>query len=121
MFNVMLSQADLMSPFYYQLLQVRDNPASKRLTNITYDKQRIVSVSIYFDDLVVQTIQEQPAKTPEQLIADLGGFMGLCVGTSLLGLFEVFEIIIDLILTYLRLRDSKVDTEVQPSNLKTTN
>jgi hypothetical protein len=103
-FNVMLSQAEFMSPFYRQLMLVLYNNASKSLKNLTYDKQRIVSVNIYFEDLIVQSIQEQPAKIPEQLVADLGGFMGLCVGTSLLGIFEIFEIILDLILTYRSLK-----------------
>jgi hypothetical protein len=96
------SQGNYPSPFYAKQLATKSRN-TKRVQNLTLDemRQRVLAVNVYFSDLVFQNIVEKPARSIEQLIADVGGFIGLCVGTSLLSCVEILEIILDLAFTYI--------------------
>ncbi|XP_041372166.1 uncharacterized protein LOC121385525 [Gigantopelta aegis] len=53
----------------------------------------LVTVQIYFKDLGVQESKKSPAYSTEGLLCDIGGSIGLCLGGSVLTLFEVFDIL----------------------------
>lgn len=52
-----------------------------------------LKVNIYFEDLNYEVISEEPLYDTTQLISDVGGSLGLCLGASLLCICEVFEAI----------------------------
>ncbi len=73
-----LSISDFPTPFYYDLLKTttskpeNDNFGQKNFT-LAEVKKRILSVNIYFEDLVFTNIDELPARNLDALIADVGG------------------------------------------------
>ncbi|RNA37545.1 hypothetical protein BpHYR1_012940 [Brachionus plicatilis] len=38
------------------------------------------AVNIYHDDIAMTFVEEKPTRTVEQLVAEIGGFLGLCAG-----------------------------------------
>lgn len=50
-----------------------------------------------------------PAKTLEQYIADIGGIMGLCIGTSLLSFVELLELGLLLLFSLFEKRDRRIN------------
>jgi hypothetical protein len=59
-------------------------------------KESILGLTITYSDLTYTLIEENLAITFAQLISNLGGSLGLCIGISLLSIFELFELITDL-------------------------
>lgn len=52
---------------------------------------------MYNSDIEYTSITEQPAVTPIELIANVGGTLGLFIGVSLLSFLEMVEILIKII------------------------
>lgn len=96
-YNFKTFQADFPSPFYGKVL-IEDNKLkpnlARNLTSFQNVKDTVLAVNVFYDDLSLNVIKEYPAKTIEQLVAEIGGFLGLCVGISLLSIVEIFEIIL---------------------------
>ena len=61
-----------------------------------------MDTEIYLDSLNIDTIVEEPAYTFISLLADFGGNSGLYVGFCALSLFELFELIWDLLSATIR-------------------
>ncbi|XP_045176235.2 FMRFamide-activated amiloride-sensitive sodium channel-like [Mercenaria mercenaria] len=78
-----------------------------------YDRYRnnFVRVIIYFEDLNYQKITEEPFYTTVRFICDIGGAMGLFIGVSILSLFEVLQLILELVLY---LKDRKLNDGLSP-------
>jgi hypothetical protein len=98
-YNLALSQSDFPTPFYADLLMQYDrlyNNDKKNFTSYQQVKQSVISVDIFFSELAYTSIDEVPAKTFEQFFGDIGGLMGLCIGTSLLSFIEFIELLITL-------------------------
>ena len=55
------------------------------------------SIYVYYKTLKYTSITQQVKTKPEQLISNLGGYLGLFVGLSFVSLFEITEIIIEII------------------------
>lgn len=55
----------------------------------------IVSVNVYFKSNSIKKITEKPAILPQDLLANVGGAMGLFLGISFLSFVEIVEIIIE--------------------------
>ena len=70
-------------------------------TNVNYEtiKQNILSVNIYFDRLESTTIQEGKQTEFVDLVAGIGGTLGLFLGVSVLSLFEVVEVLLEILLS----------------------
>ena len=58
-----------------------------------------LQVNIFFTSLTYENIQETPAMDVAQLMSNLGGVIGLYLGVSIVAAFEVFELIIRLIIS----------------------
>ena len=54
-------------------------------------KENFVRVEVYFEALNFQKIKESPAYTGVDFLSDFGGNIGLWLGWSVLGLFEVIQ------------------------------
>ncbi len=54
-------------------------------------------IYVYYKTLKYTSIIQQAKTKPEQLISNLGGYLGLFVGLSFVSLFEITEIIIEII------------------------
>lgn len=63
--------------------------------NSSTNKQNLVALEVYFEDLVVQLVDEQPAYDAFRLIADIGGQLGLFLGVSLLSVTEFLTWLLD--------------------------
>lgn len=99
-YNLVTYQSVFPSPFYADYLIKYDRPAYRSVRNLTsfaQIKRSVLALNIYFSDISYSYTFEVPMKTIEQLIADIGGLMGICIGTSLLGFVEIIELILDLL------------------------
>lgn len=94
-YNLATSQSEYPSLFYGDFLIRSDkilNNSSRNFSNYAQLKETILSVNVFYDDISYSVVNEVPAKTLEQFIADLGGYMGLTLGSSLLSLIEILEL-----------------------------
>lgn len=100
-YDLTTSYADYPSPFYAELIMNFQQDRNKTVTfsNITQLKESSLAVNIYFEDLSYTLIEEVPARTLEQFVADIGGFTGLCIGNSILSFVELIELILQIIYT----------------------
>ena len=60
-------------------------------TNMTYVKENFAHVKIYFDTMEYVTNHQLKAMTLEQIVADIGGQLGICLGASLITLAEFLD------------------------------
>ncbi|CAF0984134.1 unnamed protein product [Brachionus calyciflorus] len=103
-FNVQLSHTQFPSIFYSDLLIQHDKLLGNVRNFSSYEQLRssTLAVNIYYDDIGYTTVVEVVAKTFEQFFGEVGGFLGLCIGISLLSVIEVLEIIFKIAFVYLR-------------------
>ena len=96
-FNLATLQADYPSKFYSELIIAANNNSSRNLTTYEDVKTSTLSVNIYYDDLIKTLINEVEPQTIDGLIANFGGIIGLCIGSSLLSIVELIELFLELI------------------------
>ncbi|XP_070582192.1 uncharacterized protein [Ptychodera flava] len=74
-------------------------PINEKVRNIVVDEQsareNLVRLAVYYEELNYQKITKLPAYTIEELLADLGGILGLYIGMSLITAFEVLELFLN--------------------------
>ncbi|CAF1084842.1 unnamed protein product, partial [Brachionus calyciflorus] len=78
-YDYKVSQADFPSPFYADVLIEHGKLYPNYARNfINYDqiKKSVLAVNIYFDDVSISFLKDNEAKSVNQLVADIGGFMG---------------------------------------------
>jgi hypothetical protein len=59
------------------------------------NKPNTTTVMVFYRTLKYISISQQAKTKPEQLVSNLGGYLGLFVGLSFISLFEIIEIIIE--------------------------
>lgn len=76
---------------------------------VTYENVRdsLVSLLIAYEDIEYTMISEQPTLTIIDVIANVGGTLGLFIGISLLSVFELAEILIKILGIWLRNESKK--------------
>lgn len=113
-YNFKTLKSDFPTPFYAKVLiehnKMRPNLA-RNLTTLKNVKDTVLAVNVFYNDISMRIIQEYPAKTFEQLVAETGGFLGLCLGISLLSIVEFFELILKIFLV-------KSSFKINPSESK---
>ncbi|CAL1540638.1 unnamed protein product, partial [Lymnaea stagnalis] len=57
-----------------------------------------IKLNIYFEDLNYEELSEQADYEKSQLLSDIGGSIGLWIGISVLGLFELFHLVADIVM-----------------------
>jgi hypothetical protein len=60
-------------------------------------KKKIIRVFAYYDDFKYNYISQKPKTEPFSFISDIGGIFSLFLGISLISVFEIFEVIYDLV------------------------
>ena len=70
-----------------------ENQLSFDQWSFDYLQQTTLKLNIFYDDLTYTIVDEIPALTIENLIAYIGGNLGLFLGMSLLSLIETFELV----------------------------
>ncbi|CAF0745052.1 unnamed protein product [Brachionus calyciflorus] len=100
-YNLQISQADFPTEFYADFLMNYDatlKNSSRNFSSYKNVKKSTLAVNVYFDDIGYTLVEEKPSKTLEQLVADIGGLLGLCIGISFLSVAEIFDSILKIIL-----------------------
>ncbi|CAF1028750.1 unnamed protein product [Brachionus calyciflorus] len=102
-YSLQISHANYPTPFYADFLMTYDaliNNGSRNFISYSNVKESTLAVNIYFDDICYSIVEEKPSETIEQLVADIGGFLGLCIGVSILSVVEIFDSILRVILLF---------------------
>ena len=55
------------------------------------ERGHLISMYVYFKKMEYTLIEQAPAKSPMDLLADIGGQLGLCLGASILTMCEIVE------------------------------
>ncbi|CAF0969101.1 unnamed protein product [Brachionus calyciflorus] len=71
------------------------NPLNQVIYSDHFQSLQVV-VNVFYEDMDYQLIEEYPAMSLEELIADIGGSLGLFIGISLLSVAELFEILVNI-------------------------
>jgi len=82
---------DYLTPAKYTELAKR-NHATMRTLNQEQVKQSVLKLNIFYDSLEYEYITEKPKMNLVDLLANIGGTLGLCLGISVLSFIEIFEI-----------------------------
>ena len=72
------------------------------VSNIAYRsfddlRKNMISLFVYFQNFEYDTVEQIPSKTQSEIIADVGGQLGLCLGASLITVWEILECLVLLI------------------------
>ena len=77
----------------------------------TYDNHWIyLSVQVYFSDLTYTHIESVPGYTWLALLCDVGGALGLMLGSAMLTLFELLDLVLMTVVHSFKGRQSQAQT-----------
>jgi hypothetical protein len=62
-------------------------------------------------DLVYDLIEQKPAKVVLDIISDLGGIMGLCIGASLMSFVELIDFALNCLFIYCGFKEKRVENK----------
>ncbi|CAF0818529.1 unnamed protein product [Brachionus calyciflorus] len=77
------------------------NGLAEFFPNFIYDTKSI-GINVYFEEMEFNVVEEMPAMTLETLISNIGGSLGLFIGISILSLAELFEIVLNILWTFIK-------------------
>ncbi|XP_014662731.1 PREDICTED: degenerin-like protein asic-1 [Priapulus caudatus] len=66
-------------------------------TSLNIARNNFLKVNVYFQELIIYNITDVPAYAWENLMAELGGTFGLCIGFSLMTIMEFVELVVIII------------------------
>ncbi|RNA37539.1 acid-sensing ion channel 1 isoform X2 [Brachionus plicatilis] len=115
-----ISQSDFPSLFYAEILKAYNNKSddfNRNLSSFSRIKSSVLAVEVYYDDIAMTLIKERPAKTPEQLVSEMGGILGICLGISFLTIAEFFDLIVQIIKFLMKKKTNK--SQIVQEKLKT--
>lgn len=88
----------------YSDILLNDPKMQAKFTQFNYSlftherlKENILSLNVYYDQLKYTTIREMIKTTPSDLVAIVGGILGLFLGMSFLSFIELLEIFLEII------------------------
>ena len=90
---------------------IYNNSAINAPTNLLYLRENLAQINIFYDDLVFQSVIEQPAQTLAGLFGSIGGNLGLYIGASILTLLEFTQYSARFLLARLRKYRGRKDEE----------
>ncbi|RNA11071.1 acid-sensing ion channel 5, partial [Brachionus plicatilis] len=90
------SFADYPTQYYYEIIKKQDNLKNK-FKNSTFDslKQSTLMVNVFYQELSSTFVEETRLIRPFDLVASVGGLLGLFLGCSVLTLMEPIAFIFD--------------------------
>ena len=95
--NLLLRQSSFISLF----------PASSNLT--TAIPASVAKINVFYNDISYTALIESPTLTPDTLLGNIGGALGLFIGISLLSVVEILELLCELIrITYNHRQEKKI-------------
>lgn len=77
--------------------KVDNSTTAPRFSSLELARASLVKIFVYFDEIKYTKISEAPTTTCVELIANIGGTLGLFIGISLLSFVEVIELFVDVI------------------------
>ena len=81
---------------YTSTISYASFPASVYMNQLNINnKQNLVALEVYFEDLVQLHVDERPAYDAVRLLADIGGQLGLFLGVSVLSVTEFLTWLLD--------------------------
>lgn len=75
----------------------RNDSYSLSFLSLELARRSLVKIFVYFDEIKYTSITESPTISFVDLIAGIGGTLGLFIGISLLSFVEVIELIFDMV------------------------
>ena len=106
-YSLSVSHSYFSSPDYFKFLKTKQifqsllNNSSNYCNNSVeieneVIRKSIVEVNVFYDELKYTKVSQIAKMTFEDLMANIGGTLGLCIGISFLSFVEIFEAIIQL-------------------------
>lgn len=86
------------------------------LNSLDLARDSLVELFVYFDEIKYTEITEAPTTTFVDLIASIGGTLGLFIGVSLLSFVELIELILEIIAIFWVSYKTKMSTKI--ANIK---
>jgi hypothetical protein len=74
----------------------------KRPINEGTARESVIKVNLYYDSLSYELSTESPKMTLADLLASIGGNLGLFMGMSLMSFSEILEVLLEIIIIKLR-------------------
>lgn len=97
------------------------NSSGYQIDSLVLARASLVKIFIYFEDIKYTRISEAPTITFVDLIANIGGTLGLFIGISLLSFVELIELIFDIVVivwvSYKTKRQARIS--IQESGIET--
>ena len=75
----------------------------KRTLNEKTARESVIKVNLYYDSLSYELSTESPKMTLADLLASIGGNLGLFMGMSLMSFSEILEVLLEIIIIKLRI------------------
>ncbi|CAF0905049.1 unnamed protein product [Brachionus calyciflorus] len=97
-FSTEISSTSFPTEWYLENF-IRKIEAQENNSNAS-DESSMLLVNIFYNDLIYTIIEESPEVTPEFLLGQIGGYLGLFIGISVLSCMENVELVILFILHY---------------------
>ncbi|CAF0893266.1 unnamed protein product [Brachionus calyciflorus] len=107
-FTTEVSSANYPTKWYLKTFNEQNDPDS---SDENFDLSMLL-LNIFYNDLIYTINEESPAITPSNLLGQIGGFLGLFIGISVLSCMENVELVILLILHFYKNRKAKKDQEL---------
>lgn len=104
-YEISTSYGDFPSWNYFWDITLEDYEFWKdEIGNLTFDlfKTSVASIFVYFDELKYTDISDSPTMLLPDLIANIGGTLGLFVGVSVLSFAELIELCVNFMIIYTR-------------------
>ena len=76
-------------------------------------KNKVVSINVYFSELRYTEITETPSTSLIDLLANIGGTIGLFIGISVLSFVEIVEFLMEIIIIYYEKRKEARKLKIQ--------
>ncbi|XP_041356667.1 acid-sensing ion channel 1A-like [Gigantopelta aegis] len=92
-YSVQVSTAGFPSLLWNRLLV-----SEKMVPNGEYAKNNALELRIFYDQMMIETVEQVPVYKTATIVANLGGQMGICLGASILTLTELGEFFLFLFL-----------------------
>lgn len=107
-YALQLSRSRYPTSYYTQYLQLHTDINSRfptgTVVTTNYIQKNICLLNVFYTDLAITNVEEVPAMTFDVYMGNVGAYMGLFVGMSLLSVIEIAEIGANLMLIWLRLK-----------------
>jgi hypothetical protein len=122
-FGLAVSSSDYPSRAYADLLVNHSTQLSRFFPNkstTTYDllREHLLAVNVYYTDMQYTSIEEVEKLEFIDLVAGIGGTMGLFLGVSFLSFFEIIDVVIETFFIWLERNKNKNVVFIEPAQVR---